>query len=67
MKIFLFIGTTEIVVIGIIVLVLFGGKKVPELMRGFGKGIREFNDAKNEIKDSLFRPEKEQNELNEKK
>jgi sec-independent protein translocase protein TatA len=35
------------------VLVLFGGKKIPELMRGLGKGIREFNDAKGNIKSEI--------------
>jgi len=32
---------------------MFGGKKIPELMRGLGKGIREFNDAKNDIKKGI--------------
>ena len=39
--IFLFIGTTEIIVIAAIVLLIFGGKKLPELMRGLGKGVKE--------------------------
>jgi sec-independent protein translocase protein TatA len=38
-------GPTEIIVILVIVLLLFGGKKIPELMKGLGKGIREFKDA----------------------
>ncbi len=38
----------EIILIGVIVLLLFGGKKLPELMKGFGKGIKEFKDAKEE-------------------
>jgi sec-independent protein translocase protein TatA len=37
-------------VIGLVVLVLFGGKKIPEFMKGLGKGIREFNDAKDNVK-----------------
>jgi sec-independent protein translocase protein TatA len=44
------IGTNEIIIILIIVLLLFGGKKIPELMRGLGKGVREFNDAKTNVK-----------------
>jgi sec-independent protein translocase protein TatA len=44
------IGTSEIIFILIVVLLLFGGKKIPELMRGMGKGIREFNDAKNNVR-----------------
>ncbi|NPA46297.1 MAG: twin-arginine translocase TatA/TatE family subunit [Chlorobi bacterium] len=41
-------GTTEIVLIVIIVLLMFGGKKIPELMRGLGGGIKEFKKAVNE-------------------
>ena len=40
------LGITEIIVILLIVLLLFGGKKIPELMKGLGKGIKEFKDAK---------------------
>ena len=43
------LGSTEVLVILLIVLLLFGGKKIPELMRGLGSGIREFNNAKNNI------------------
>ncbi|MCE2789508.1 MAG: twin-arginine translocase TatA/TatE family subunit [Saprospiraceae bacterium] len=42
-------GTGEIMLLGLIILVFFGGKKIPELMRGLGSGIREFNNAKNNI------------------
>jgi len=38
-------GIWEIVLILVVVLLLFGGKKIPELMKGFGKGIKEFKDA----------------------
>ena len=38
-------GTTEIILILAIVLLLFGGKKIPELMRGLGRGVKEFKDA----------------------
>jgi len=41
------IGTQEIIFILIIVLVLFGAKKIPELMRGLGKGVKEFKDGMN--------------------
>jgi sec-independent protein translocase protein TatA len=44
------LGMNEIIVILIIVLLLFGGKKIPELMRGLGKGVREFNDAKSNVR-----------------
>ena len=46
----LFLGTTEIIIIAAVVLLLFGGAKLPELMRGLGKGIREFKDASREVK-----------------
>ncbi len=49
---FLFIGglgTSEIILIVLALLLLFGGKKLPELMRGAGRGIREFKDAVNNV------------------
>jgi len=42
-------GPQEIFVIAMLILVLFGGKKIPELMKGLGKGIKEFNNAKSSI------------------
>ena len=47
------IGTTEIIVICIIILILFGGKKLPELARGLGKGLREFKNASRDIKQEV--------------
>jgi sec-independent protein translocase protein TatA len=47
------LGGTEILLIVFVVLLLFGGKKIPELMRGLGRGVREFNDAKNNVKKEL--------------
>jgi sec-independent protein translocase protein TatA len=51
------LGWNEILLIMLIILLLFGGKKIPELMRGLGRGVREFNDAKDnvrkEIEDSM--------------
>ena len=43
----LFIGTTEIIIIALVVLLLFGGKKIPELMRGLGKGVKNFKEGMN--------------------
>ncbi|WP_449440358.1 twin-arginine translocase TatA/TatE family subunit [Pedobacter steynii] len=43
------LGTQEILVILVVVLLLFGGKKIPELMSGLGKGIREFNNGKDGV------------------
>ena len=44
---------TEWVIIALVILLLFGGKKIPELMRGLGKGVRSFKDGMNEAKDAL--------------
>lgn len=44
-----FIGTTELLLIGGLALLLFGGKKLPEMMRGLGKGVREFKDGMSEM------------------
>ncbi len=57
-------GGTEIFVILFVVLLLFGGKKIPELMRGIGKGIKEFNSARatieSEIKEGMRESEKKE-------
>jgi sec-independent protein translocase protein TatA len=47
------LGWNEILLILLIVLLLFGGRKIPELMRGLGKGIREFNDAKSNVRKEI--------------
>ncbi|MES2881546.1 MAG: twin-arginine translocase TatA/TatE family subunit [Bacteroidota bacterium] len=47
------LGFNEILIILVIVLLLFGGRKIPELMRGLGKGIREFNDAKSNVRKEI--------------
>jgi len=41
-------GMQEIIIIAVVVLLLFGGRKIPELMRGIGKGMKDFKDAQNE-------------------
>ncbi|MGN0213806.1 MAG: twin-arginine translocase TatA/TatE family subunit [Muribaculaceae bacterium] len=55
-NIFLYIGTTEIVIIVFVILLLFGGKKIPELMRGLGKGVRSFKEGMDDIKSEIERP-----------
>lgn len=45
------VGGRQLVIILVVVLILFGGKKIPELMKGLGEGIREFNKAKSEKDD----------------
>ena len=49
--ILLVIGWPQIVLIVVVVLILFGGKKLPELMNGLGKGMKEFKDATKELND----------------
>lgn len=46
-------GGSEWIIIVIAVLILFGGRKIPEFMRGIGRGIREFNDAKSNVKKEI--------------
>ncbi len=46
-------GGSEWILILLVVLLFFGGKKIPDLMRGIGKGVREFNDAKEHVKNEI--------------
>lgn len=52
-----FLGGYEWIVIAGVVVLLFGGKKIPELMKGFGKGIREFKEGSKEISKEAEAPE----------
>ena len=55
------LGTGEIIIIALVVLLLFGGKKIPELMKGLGKGVKSFKDGMNEIeKEITSEPEKKE-------
>ena len=49
----LFLGTWEIILIVLVVMLLFGGKKIPELMKGLGKGVKSFKDGINGIESDL--------------
>ncbi|MDO4802271.1 MAG: twin-arginine translocase TatA/TatE family subunit [Prevotellaceae bacterium] len=61
MDILLFIGTTEIIVIALLILLLFGGKKLPELMKGLGQGVQSFKKGMKEpVDDSKETKDKEQ-------
>ena len=46
-------GGSEWILILLVILLFFGGKKIPDLMKGIGKGVREFNDAKDHVKNEL--------------
>lgn len=56
------IGTQEIILIALVILLLFGGKKIPELMKGLGKGVKSFKDGVNGIEtgDDVSRKETEE-------
>ena len=50
------LGTTELIVILVVVLLLFGGRKIPELMHGIGKGVRSFKKGMNESEEDINAP-----------
>lgn len=60
------IGMPEVLLIALIVLLLFGGKKIPELMKGLGKGVKSFKDGVNEAS-TEFKKDLEDNSLDSKK
>ena len=47
------VGAPEIIVIALIILLIFGGKKIPELMKGLGKGIRSFKDGMKDVEEDI--------------
>jgi sec-independent protein translocase protein TatA len=47
------LGTGELVLIGMVVLLMFGGKKLPELMKGLGKGMKEFKEAQKDVQEQI--------------
>ncbi len=57
-------GGSEWILIIVVVLLMFGGKKIPELMRGIGRGMREFTDAKNNVKSEIEEGMKEKDPVN---
>ncbi|MBO1364352.1 twin-arginine translocase TatA/TatE family subunit [Prevotella sp. A2931] len=59
------LGTQEIIIIALIILLLFGGKKIPELMKGLGKGVKSFKDGINGIENDITPTEKETKETKE--
>lgn len=56
----LMIGAPEIIFIVLIVLLLFGGKKIPELMKGLGRGVKSFKQGMNEMEEEVKRPLEDQ-------
>jgi sec-independent protein translocase protein TatA len=50
------LGTTELLLIALVVLLLFGGRKIPELMKGLGKGVKSFKDGMEGMEEELKKP-----------
>ncbi len=50
-------GPPEVIIIGLIVVLLFGGKKIPELMKGLGKGVKNFKDGMKDVEDTINKDE----------
>ena len=53
------LGPGEIVVIALVILLIFGGKKIPELMKGMGKGVKSFKEGMNDISDDVLNDNKD--------
>ena len=51
------LGTPEILIIALIILILFGAKRIPEFMQGLGEGVREFKKAAHDIQNEIEKPE----------
>lgn len=58
------LGTGEIIIIAVLVLLLFGGKKIPELMKGLGKGVKSYKDGVKGLEDDLENIDKKDPESN---
>lgn len=56
------IGIQEVLIIALVVLLFFGGKKIPELMKGLGKGVRSFKDGMHNIESEIEQPDKKNDE-----
>ena len=63
----LMLGTWEIVAIVLVILLLFGGKKIPELMKGLGKGVKSFKQGMNEVEKEIKELDEDGNKKDEKK
>ncbi len=60
------LGTSEILLIALIVLLLFGGRKIPELMKGIGKGVKSFKDGVSGLENDMNEPPKKEKKESEK-
>ena len=57
------LGSSEIIIIALVILLLFGGKKIPELMRGLGKGVSQFKKGMKDIEDEISAEPEKNNEI----
>jgi sec-independent protein translocase protein TatA len=62
----LFLSSEHLIIIALVVLLLFGGKKIPELMHGLGKGVKSFKDGMNDVTDDIKKEVKENDKGTEK-
>ena len=62
MTLLAFLGWGEILIIALIILLLFGARKIPELMRGMGKGVKSFKDGMNGVEEPEIKEDKEKKE-----
>ena len=63
----LFIGTWEVILLILVILLLFGGRKIPELMRGLGQGVKSFKKGMQDIENEVNAPVKTSEKINEAK
>ncbi len=54
-----FVGMWEVIIIALVILLLFGGKKIPELMKGLGKGVKNFKEGMKDVEDDVKEIKKE--------
>ncbi len=64
---FLNLSVTEIIIIALCILLLFGGKKIPELMKGIGKGVRSFKDGMNDIEKEIDKADEKKDKTSDEK
>ena len=54
-----FVGMWEVIIIALVILLIFGGKKIPELMKGLGKGVKNFKEGMKDVEDDVKEIKKE--------
>ena len=54
-----FVGMWEVIIIALVILLIFGGKKIPELMKGLGKGVKSFKEGMKDVEDDVMEIKKE--------